>query len=252
MSQVTQERDGWSKVPHWLLTAVKPAAVVVYAQLAAYAWMPDGARPALKRVATDLGVSESTVERAVAELAKAGAVVVEARYADEDKRIRLPSRYHLKLTRGVNPAPPGVTGDATPGVIPAATLASPVTEEVEEEIEDEVSKTSTAPRKRGTRLPNPFPLREDLISWARQKAPHAGAEDHERFCRHWWSSTGRNATKLDWDMAWKNWMSTESERRSAKHKPTPSSRAQDYLEIGRQLQAEFDNRQQTLAIGGPQ
>lgn len=127
--QITQERDPWSRVPHWLLTAVKPTAVVVYAQLAAYAWMRDGARPAIRKVAADLDVNPSTVERAIRELELAGAVVVEHR---SEGGVRLPSRYHLRLTEPTrsSAAPPG-TDAATPpaGMPPGVAAQMPVEEE---------------------------------------------------------------------------------------------------------------------------
>jgi DNA-binding transcriptional ArsR family regulator len=137
MVQITQERDGWSRVPHWLLAAVPPSAVVVYAQLAAYAWMPDGARPAIKRVAHDLKMSESTVKRAIGVLEEAGAVVVEQRTVDG---VQLPNRYHLKTTKIAPDAGGGFTSEPTGGFTSDPRVGSPVTYEEEGVREEEERK----------------------------------------------------------------------------------------------------------------
>lgn len=63
---VTQESDGCSCVPHWLLTLVKPMSVVVYAQFIAYA--DTGVVITMKMLASDLGISERTVKKSLNEL----------------------------------------------------------------------------------------------------------------------------------------------------------------------------------------
>lgn len=211
---VTQDRDTYSKVPHWLLKAAKPQSVVVYAQLAAYAWMRDGARPPIKMVADDLGISESTVERAVRDLATVGALTVEHRF---EGKMQLPSRYHLRLTPPCKSAPPGVRFDATPGVTDDATLASNLTDEEEGVKKKEVKKKTTAPAaarpSRGTRLPDGFDVTPDMAAWARENAPGAGPRDHEEFCDYWRAQAGSKGVKADWVATWRNWMRRASDKR---------------------------------------
>lgn len=76
---------------------------------------------------------------------------------------------------------------------------------------DAVAETNeTKPKattKRGTRLPEPFEVSEDMKLWVVQNAPHVKAWDqHERFCDYWRGVPGQRGVKLDWVGTWRNWM----------------------------------------------
>jgi hypothetical protein len=63
--------------------------------------------------------------------------------------------------------------------------------------------------KRGTRIPLPFVVTDDMEDWAKRKAPLAHAEleyQTEQFVDYWKARTGQIAIKLDWPATWMNWM----------------------------------------------
>lgn len=125
--EVGQERDPWGRAPYWLMSRVQPSAFVVYVALTRFAWMKDGCRPSLERIAKETGLGRTTVKRGVDELEKVGAVTIEHRFADgESGGGRLPSRYYLRTSdpEGVPSAeqggvplvdPPWVQFGPTPG-----------------------------------------------------------------------------------------------------------------------------------------
>jgi len=141
MSTITQDRDGWSRVPHWLLSAVKPQAVVVYAALAEYADLPDGARPRIRQVADRITVSEATVKRALRELASVGAVTVQHRQVEGQQ---IASRYHLHLVRRASPEGGGVTNDPTLGSQVNPGVGSQMTYQESDSVQSDSSTASAA------------------------------------------------------------------------------------------------------------
>ena len=93
---------------------------------------------------------------------------------------------------------------------------------------------------RGTRIPQPFLVDQDMVVWAHEHAPDVdGKRSTERFENYWLAKTGKDATKLDWLRTWRNWLlkdQEEAERRGAR-KLTPSERAQRTLALaGEQLE----------------
>ncbi|WP_054886670.1 DUF1376 domain-containing protein [Pseudomonas sp. NBRC 111130] len=65
-------------------------------------------------------------------------------------------------------------------------------------------------RKRGTRLPDDWALSPELAAWAKAERPElddrmvqAMADSFRDF---WISKTGKDATKLNWDATWRNWV----------------------------------------------
>lgn len=77
----------------------------------------------------------------------------------------------------------------------------------------------TAPRKRGCRVPEPFPITEDMRAWALAKCPHVTNVDGatEEFVDYWRGVAGRAATKLDWEGTWRNRMRELEERSGRKN-----------------------------------
>lgn len=68
-------------------------------------------------------------------------------------------------------------------------------------------------QKRGTRLPDDFAVTPDMVAWARERVPHVdGRHETEKFINHWRGKSGKDATKLDWQATWRNWMLRASER----------------------------------------
>jgi hypothetical protein len=80
------------------------------------------------------------------------------------------------------------------------------------------------PRKRGTRIPQPFVVTPSMVAWARENAPLVdGPRATLRFENYWLSKTGKDASKLDWERTWRNWMlkdQEEAERRGGPRRTT--------------------------------
>lgn len=77
--------------------------------------------------------------------------------------------------------------------------------------------SSDALPKRGTRLPNPYPLTDAMIDAGDAIDDRlALALEHDKFCDYWWAKAGRDATKLDWVATWRNWCRNASARLPAR------------------------------------
>lgn len=80
---------------------------------------------------------------------------------------------------------------------------------------------------RGTRLPEPFEVTEEMRAWYRENIGAAvnGVLEHEKFLDYWRSRTGQVAVKKDWIATWRNWMRTALERSSRRPNGTQQSAA---------------------------
>lgn len=77
--------------------------------------------------------------------------------------------------------------------------------------------TPTAPRERGTRIPEDFTPTPEMVAWARQECPDVdGRWATAKFIDHWASKPGKDGLKIDWAKTWRNWMRTEQERAHAR------------------------------------
>lgn len=116
---------------------------------------------------------------------------------------------------------------------------------------------TTAPRKRGTRLPDDWQPTADLVSWFRHRCPLVdGRTETEKFRNYWHAATGQKATKLDWPKTWRNWMLTEqqrAERRPAHLRPVPAwqSTSGDPDAAFTRIRSEADGQAASRLIGRP-
>lgn len=115
-------------------------------------------------------------------------------------------------------------------------------------------------RRRATRLPDDFPVTNELRSWAAREAPNAGPRDHDDFCDYWHAKAGKDATKLDWPATWKRWMRKASDERGGPAsprgtrpgqgpKPGPDQRAAEVADLAARIQAQRDAQQPPPPIG---
>lgn len=120
------------------------------------------------------------------------------------------------VPRNGHPSPtthPKERSNVVPGNIPDARVT-----ETETETDNKPPSLRSAPPPggRGTRLPEGWMPKPETVAKIREEVPTATSEQiksqHERFSDHWRSSTGRNATKRDWDGAWRNWMREATDR----------------------------------------
>ena len=62
-------------------------------------------------------------------------------------------------------------------------------------------------QKKATRLPNDFIATEELLAWAKVKRPTIDPSlETEKFINYWTAKSGKDATKLDWNATWRNWI----------------------------------------------
>jgi hypothetical protein len=64
----------------------------------------------------------------------------------------------------------------------------------------------------GHRLPNPWPLTDELREVAASIDDRVSVErQHAGFCDYWWAKAGKDARKVDWVLTWRNWIRRESD-----------------------------------------
>lgn len=109
----------------------------------------------------------------------------------------------------------------------------------------DVRDVNEGPRKRGSRIPDPFVVTAEMRAWAAAEVPGLDVDAHTReFVDHWRAETGAKASKLDWISTWRNWM-RKAHRWSKPRGPVavaPVQRAQSVIDMGAHLDA--------LASGG--
>lgn len=82
-----------------------------------------------------------------------------------------------------------------------------------------------APRQRGTRLPDIFPITEAMRDWGREHAPDVdAAREHEKFRDYWRSVSGQKGVKRDWTATWRVWMRKAQEDAERRRPPAPTPR----------------------------
>lgn len=101
------------------------------------------------------------------------------------------------------------------------------------------------PRKRGTRLPEPFIVTREMRDWAAQEVPAVDVDTTTRkFVDYWRAKSGRDATKQDWAATWRNWLRTDAERRT-QPRQDKDERALSVIQMGQRLAAATDQQEIT-------
>lgn len=99
------------------------------------------------------------------------------------------------------------------------------------------------PRKRGTRIPEPFIVNGEMRAWAKERVPGVDVNSStERFVNHWRSTT-RGATKLDWLATWRNWLISDFDRLPKGGRKAKDEQIIDVLEQGRRMQEQQDRKE---------
>lgn len=63
-----------------------------------------------------------------------------------------------------------------------------------------------------------------MVAWATEKVPHVdGRRETEKFVNYW-RARSKDATKLDWEATWRNWMLTAAERVPGNGRASPINR----------------------------
>lgn len=176
------------------------------------------AYPAVAWLAKRMSRSERTVLRGLERLKEAGVI----RLGDQDlvshfRPDRRPVVYDIVMdSRGVT-SDDGVSlltkrdaerGDSSVqnGVTPDVIQTVPSSSLRSEENRPGGQRAS----RRATRISEDWMPKPETIAWAKAEHPHVDLKrSHETFVNHWVSAS-RNATKLDWDRAWRNWVIKDS------------------------------------------
>ena len=91
------------------------------------------------------------------------------------------------------------------------------TEQIQSRAEQSGDGSRTrSPSTTGTRLPNPFPLTDEMGIYANQHGFVTLAEVvavHEDFCEYWWAKAGAAARKVDWQLTFKRWVREDARKR---------------------------------------
>ena len=84
-------------------------------------------------------------------------------------------------------------------------------EKEKEEYKEETERAGTRkPQKRGFRLPTKWEPSKHLTQWAMKERTDLDIQKViDSFTDHWKAKTGSNATKLDWDATFRNWVRNE-------------------------------------------
>lgn len=249
--------EGFAAVPNWMIRdeSVTLYAVSVYAALASHSG-PGGIHPSQSTLAREARCSERKVRDALVELVALGVV---SRVRRKNSRGRAPSGYALHPNgqlladeeaeevaahgAGTSEVPAPQDEVAAHGAGGSGTSVQPVPL-----IEEEPFKKNPieeGPRKRGTRIPEPFMLTAEMRAWAASEVPGLDIDAHTReFVDHWRAESGVKATKLDWVGTWRNWMRKAFRwSKPSQQRPQPMDRLQETFEVGQRVQAALDAQQ---------
>lgn len=212
---------GYVLVPAWLL-ALHPdgAELRIYCYLAQFgrfdtaAGIYEECRPALSTLAERAGMSETHTKRALSGLLEKRAIERRQRVA-EDGKTSLPSVYRVIFGSLVGPG--GSADGRGEGATDGPQGGPPVADNPEPPTQNQNTQkkpSASGARARGTRLPEPFEVTDQMRDWYRDniRGTIDGLGEHEKFLDYWRAQPGAKGVKLDWPATWRNWMRTAMER----------------------------------------
>lgn len=88
-------------------------------------------------------------------------------------------------------------------------------------------------RKRATRIPEGFTPSPEVIEAMRAECPRVDLEaENRKFVDYWSAKAGKDATKLDWDATWRNWIRRAKDSNVSQFpaRQTASEKAQGWLD----------------------
>lgn len=214
-------------------------AKFVLLMVANYADEQGRAWPSQERLAEGIEASRHTVMRALEHLEEEGFLTREKRHRADGSRaadiIRLDLCSNLqrsKNQRSKNSEP-----------MSQIATAEPITEPI--------SKHKKDTRARGSRLPEdwtPSPEQE-AKGMAAIGAWHY-AEELEKFRNYWLSKAGKDATKIDWNRTFANWIITAKQRMPANGTPASTTHRSQRPEQAGNLARIFGNINAAIAGEG--
>ena len=108
------------------------------------------------------------------------------------------------------------------------------------EVEVEQGGGAAAPAPRGRRIPDDFTVTPDMVAWARGRCPAVdGRTETEKFINHWRGKSGKDATKVDWEATWRNWMLSALDRYGPSRASPNGSTTDDRVSAALALKGRF-------------
>jgi len=181
----------------------------------------NGAYPSIATLAKYANCSDRTVKRDLKVLQDMGELLVENQAAPVDNQYR-PNLYWVTLSGVTDSA--GVSGQVSRGV---QSGKSGVT------VSGTLNINKTLKNKReGERLPEDFEPTQKSWDIMAEHFPQVDLKlETHSFKDYWFSATGTNATKKDWDAAWRNWIRNSYKRAKPKRNYSESDEARREREI---------------------
>lgn len=229
---MTDELDAdlrFAILPEWVIYSdAGDRAIRLYAVLDRFAGESGKAWPSRETLAARLGCSRESVDRAVRELRKIGAVEVVHRRLEDGQ-----PTSNLYLLRRIPPSSPVtnvvVTADDQGGRTADDQVAAPVTTKGEPLNENQGKET-----RRATRIPDEFFITADMAAWAEREGMRVDLRrETAKFVDYWRAKAGRDARKLDWASTWRNWIRRADENAPALRgglRPTNPQRSDDAID----------------------
>lgn len=225
--------------------------------------------PSIKTIATEIGVSERTVHKAIKDLEAAGLIERgNPRWVAHLRADRRPIVWTLNLgmvkpPEGQRPTDNGVGEALARGegaITPSDSRGEDVFSERGEDVfnhgvktcsdkpkenpksepkdlftQPEVEKEKAQPPKKkkrstATRLPDGWMPDEKVIAQMREECPAVNLEfEHRKFTDYWVALPDSRARKKDWNATWRNWIRNASQRRP--QRGTSSSGSMDFVDL---------------------
>lgn len=246
MIEVTRDGTGFVMVPNWILE-LSPQAVKLYAVLWGYSDSKNrDAWPSRNTLAARMGFKQvRSIDPIIKELEEAGAITV--RRAKDDKGINQPNRYHLHFERGSAVQSTTVVQYSARGSAVQSTevvqSTAPEQEPLNKNQEQEGGLFQAPPAQprtqtRATGYPDGFTVNNEMIAWARDKAPLAYRDinfESQKFEQH---HRSKGSKFKDWTAAWRNWMlnadkwAREDMARLQQGRPQPVPDTGDWHKLG--------------------
>ena len=118
-----------------------------------------------------------------------------------------PSNDH-EVDPSVDPSVEGQpTGEPNPSVEGCPTPTPSPTPSPHSLLPAPAAQEPAKARKRATRIPDDYMPSPHVIEDMRAECPKVDLEaEHRKFVDYWRAKAGKDATKLDWDATWRNWI----------------------------------------------
>ncbi len=105
------------------------------------------------------------------------------------------------------------------------------------DVTERPAASTDTPSRRPSRIPPNFTITDGMRSWARQEVPYFDVDKETLVFVDYWNGKATNATKLDWEGTWRNWM-----RKAFTESPVSKLGQQIPENIRYAMEAERDER----------